>query len=55
MNSKKAKKARRMAKQLTQHLPERKYLSGDKNKMTVLHGCTKGAYKAIKKGKVKGL
>lgn len=46
MNSKKAKALRRQAKQYTQHLPEVAYKDGK------LGECTKGAYRALKRGRV---
>lgn len=46
MNSKKAKLLRRQAKQYTQHLPEVTYKEGR------LGECTKGAYRALKSGRV---
>ena len=46
MNAKAAKRLRRQAKQYTQHLPEVTY-SGNR-----LGECTKGAYRALKRGRV---
>lgn len=55
MNSKKAKKIRRRAKELTEHLPEitRKEVESNRlTKQSVLGECQRGAYKALKKGRV---
>ena len=47
MNSKKAKALRRQARQYTQHLPDVAYAHGR------LGECTRGAYQALKAGKVR--
>lgn len=55
MNAKKAKKMRRKAQELTAHLPEitrRDIESNRYTKQSVLGECQRGAYKAIKKGRV---
>jgi len=55
MNAKKAKKMRRKARELTAHLPElerRDIESNRYTKQSVLGECQRGAYKAIKKGRV---
>lgn len=49
MNAKKAKAIRRRAKQLTEHLPERVATGG---KTERLGECKRGAYKALKEGRV---
>jgi len=49
MNSKKAKQIRRRAKKLTQHLPDIGYTQ---TKTTRLGECTRGAYRALKSGRV---
>lgn len=46
MNAKQAKRLRRQAKQYTQHLPDVIYTG------TRLGECTRGAYKALKRGRV---
>lgn len=55
MNAKKAKKIRRRARELTAHLPElsRKEIEGNRlTKQSVLGECQRGAYKALKRGRV---
>lgn len=55
MNAKKAKQIRRRAKELTSHLPELTIKDIDSNRLTkqsVLGECQRGAYKALKKGRV---
>lgn len=47
MNAKRAKALRRQARQYTQHLPEVTYHDGR------LGECTRGAYQALKAGKVR--
>jgi hypothetical protein len=49
MNAKKAKALRRRARQLTEHLPERLTIDG---KTERLGECKRGAYKALKEGRV---
>jgi hypothetical protein len=51
MNAKKAKKIRRRARQLTQHLPEHCYR--EEGKQSKLGECTRGAYQALKSGRVR--
>lgn len=46
MNAKKAKAARRKARSMTDHLPDVVYSKGR------LGECTRGAYQAIKEGRV---
>lgn len=50
MNAKKAKAARRKARSLTQHLPEHNWLT--QHGTHRLGECTRGAYRAIKEGRV---
>lgn len=50
MNAKAAKKARREAARLTAHLPEHKWLKLGSTQH--LGECQRGAYQAIKRGKV---
>ncbi len=50
MNAKKAKAIRRKAKQCTGHLPEN--TERKQGKTVVLGECQRGAYKALKRGKV---
>ena len=55
MNAKKAKQIRRRARELTAHLPElsRKEVKSNRlTKQSVLGECQRGAYKALKKGRV---
>lgn len=55
MNAKKAKKIRRRARELTAHLPELSRKEVESNRLTkqsVLGECQRGAYKALKKGRV---
>lgn len=57
--AKRLKAARRLAERTTEHLPDHKLICLDKVKTLNTAGtlrlgeCTKGAYKALKKGKVK--
>lgn len=50
MNAKKAKKARQLAKKFTEHLPDNGHVR--RGGQTVLSECKRGAYKAIKRGKI---
>ena len=50
MNAKKAKKLRRQADKYTPHLDHTRYIPG---KTARLGECTKGAYRALKSGKVR--
>ena len=49
MNAKQAKRLRRKAEGYTGHLPDSAYI---KTKQNRLGECTRGAYKALKKGRV---
>lgn len=49
MNAKQAKRLRRKAEKCTEQLPTQTYI---KSKTKRLGECTKGAYKALKKGRV---
>ena len=53
MNAKKAKKLRRRAKLATQNLENESYVQGNVSSMRMLHNCTKGAYRALKRNKVR--
>lgn len=49
MNAKQAKRLRKRANELTKHLPEHGYHKG---KTKILSECKRGAYQALKRGKV---
>lgn len=50
MNGKQAKKLRKQARKYTEHLPDTSYQDGRGKK---LGECTRGAYQALKLGRVK--
>lgn len=57
--AKRLREARQLARRTTEHLPEHKLESNDKVKTISTSGtqrlgeCTRGAYKALKRGKVR--